>query len=180
MAVPFLSWCGSRRATTKQANQKPSGGNALPIAQNAYAKRFTAAQIAYQGKIRTFARQKFRLLPGFDKQDVESEILEVLWKACNVYDPNNGACFNTLFWTMAHNRVKDLHKAASRKMRVGDYDLVYYDQVDEIQRNDAYVEVLNGNELTAAITTGLLSPSAEDEALALMHVREIYRSRKTR
>ena len=40
------------------------------------------------------------------------------------YDPDNGACFNTFFWTCANRRFLDLHKAASRKMRVGDYSRV--------------------------------------------------------
>lgn len=118
------------------------------------------AQPAYERRIKSFARKNFRTLPGQEQQDLEAELVEVLWLCCVKYDPNNGACFNTFFWQSAKNRFLDLHKAASRKMRVGDYQRVSLD-VDAVQR--AVYEMLG-------------DASAEDEVMAMETVRERYRS----
>lgn len=84
----------------------------------------------------------------------------MLWLVCLSYDPNKGASFNTLFWSAAKNRFLDLHKAASRKMRVGDY----------------YRTSLSAESVAEAVSEFFLSPSAEDEAIARITVREQYRS----
>jgi DNA-directed RNA polymerase specialized sigma24 family protein len=128
---------------------------------DAMERRFRLAQPEYRGRIRAFAHHNFRTIPGFEKQDLEAELLEVLWLACVAYDPNQGACFNTLFWTCANRRFLDLHKAASRKMRVGDYDRVWLDDEDVREQLNEY-----------------LDHSAEDEAIAMMVVEELYRSGK--
>ena len=120
--------------------------------------RFQAAQPIYDRRIRAFAQKSARLLPSVEPQDIENELLEVLWKACNSYDPDQGARFNTHFWNCAQRRVIDLHKAASAQKRIGDYERVWLE--DEAIR-DAIGE--------------LLAYSPEDEVIALSEVREIIR-----
>lgn len=133
---------------------------AVPVSEPIWQHRFTAAQPAYRFRIKAFARKNFRALPGLEQQDLEAELVEVLWLACMKYDPNNGACFNTFFWQSAKNRFLDLHKAASRKMRVGDYDRVSLTQ-ESVQR---------------AVYEMLEDASAEDEVMARITVRERFRS----
>lgn len=122
--------------------------------------RFEQAQRHYRKRIKAVSQRNFRTLPGFDQQDLESEMLEVLWQCCNLYDPDNGACFNTFFWTCWNRKFLDLHKHASRKMRVGDYDRVWLD-----------------DEATRGVIENFLDASAEDEALARIHVQELARIR---
>lgn len=60
---------------------------------------FELAQRAFTGKIRTYAYQAAIDLAGkdrhFDQADIEQELLCVLWRCTETYDPNNGATFNT-------------------------------------------------------------------------------------
>lgn len=125
------------------------------------ASRFEQALPVFERPIRSFARRRFTALPGTDPCELEQELLEVLWLCCTTYDPDKGAKFSTYFWTAAENRFKDLHKAASRKMRVGDYQRVWIDHED----------------LQVQVAIATQEPSAEDEAMAKINVREIYRSR---
>ena len=114
----------------------------------------------FRHKIRSFAQRRYNALPGVDACEIQQELLEVLWLCCTTYDPDKGAKFSTYFWTAAENRFKDLHKAASRMMRVGDYDRVWIER-EEIQEQVRKMTV---------------EPSAEDEAIAAMRVIEIYNS----
>lgn len=149
-------------ATTTNNHQTIAGeGYTLQITSSSVpdvTERFGITQPKFQGRIRTFARRNFRSLPGFAQQDLENEILEVLWLACLKYNPNNGSGFTNFFWTCAERRFLDLHKAASRKMRVGDYETDVYDP-------EMMAEAIRE-----------FADSAEDEALARIHVKEIYRS----
>lgn len=124
--------------------------------------RFEAAQRQYARRIRAFARRNFTSLPGTDPKDLEQELLEVLWLAATSYDPNHGATFNTYFWTNAERRFLDLHKTASRMKRVGDYSRVW----------------LEDEAVARAVADLFLDASAEDEVLARMRVREVFRSGK--
>lgn len=111
-------------------------------------------------RIHAYAWKKCPSLPGYDAADLESELLEVLWLACESYNPDRGAKFNTHFWNCAERRFLDLHKYASRQKRVGDYDAVIG---------------LDGEEVRMAVSE-LLDFSAEDHALAILNVREIWTS----
>ncbi len=124
--------------------------------------RFELARPIYHRRIRDKARRNYRLLPGVDAVEIEQELLEVLWLCCEAYDPDKGAKFQTYFWTAAEHRLRDLHKAASRQMRVGDYFRVS----------------LDGSDIREMLTGSKLMDSAEEEALANMHVIEIFRSAK--
>jgi DNA-directed RNA polymerase specialized sigma24 family protein len=129
--------------------------------------RFEQASPIYSRKIRSYSRQKLRnrSLPSTGQDDLENELLEVLWLCCLGYDPNAGATFNTFFWTAAENRYLDLHKAASRQKRVGDYERVWLEDED-VQR---------------VVSERCVAGSAEEEAMAQMLVVEVFRSgRKVR
>lgn len=123
--------------------------------------RFEEAQPIYSARIRGYARRNFTSLPGTDVGDLEQELLEVLWLACNAYDPNHGATFNTFFWDCAKRRFLDLHKAASRQKRVGDYF-----RVD-----------LEAESVRQAVAEATEEGSAEEEVLARISVRERLRAK---
>lgn len=112
--------------------------------------------------IRAYARDNVYALPGLEAQDLENEVLEVLWMACNTYDPNKGMKFNTWFRELVKRRFLDLSKAARRIKRAGDFNQVSLD-VESVRMG---------------IETALTGESAEDEALLRIDVREMYRSGK--
>ena len=82
-------------------------------------EKWEAAQKMYGGKVRTFARNSFRQIPGAEQQDVEQELLVVLWECVMKYDPNRGACFNTYFQQSAKNKVISLIRHHQTKGRTG-------------------------------------------------------------
>lgn len=81
--------------------------------------KWELAQKRYRKTIRTFARNFVNQLPGFDIEDVEQELLMMLWKCVNNYDPNRGASFNTLFQGTALRRCISLVRTANTKGRKG-------------------------------------------------------------
>lgn len=117
------------------------------------------AQHRYKRRIRKMAWESKDLLPSTEVCDLEQELLEVLWLCCNAYDPDRGATFSTFFETSARRRLTDLHRTASRKKRVGDYSRVW----------------LEDQSLRYAIESVRLEESAEEFALAEMHVIELFR-----
>src|SRR5215218_9180629 len=78
---------------------------------------FEQAQVAFKGTIRTFARNCVHQLPGFAQEDIEQELLMVLWLCVQKYDPNKGASFNTLFQGCARNKVISLVRSAQTQKR---------------------------------------------------------------
>lgn len=89
---------------------------------------FEAAQIRYGGTIRTFARSCVHRLPGYDLDDIEQELLVVLWQCVLKYDPDKGAGFNSLFQGCAKNKVISLIRHMETKGRKG--TVVYLEQED--------------------------------------------------
>lgn len=107
---------------------------------------FLAAQAAYQKRIRKHSVGSFRSVPGWTVEDMEQEMLAVLWKCVNTYKPGcerkhpktgascrfeaghdgkhakgTRACFNTYFWQCARNRTVDLITAAQREKRLSEW-----------------------------------------------------------
>jgi RNA polymerase sigma factor (sigma-70 family) len=80
-------------------------------------EKWEAAQLAFHGKIRTFARGAVNQLPGLDMDDVIQELNIVLWTCTVHYDPNRGAKFNTYFQGSAKNRIISLIRHANTKSR---------------------------------------------------------------
>lgn len=83
------------------------------------AEKWELAQHKYGGKVKTFARNSYRQIPGADQEDVEQELLVVLWECVVHYDPNRGACFNTYFQQSAKNKVISLIRHHQTKGRSG-------------------------------------------------------------
>jgi RNA polymerase sigma factor (sigma-70 family) len=80
-------------------------------------EKWEAAQLAFHGKIRTFARGAVNQLPGLDLDDVIQELNIVLWTCTVHYDPDRGAKFNTYFQGSAKNRIISLIRHANTKSR---------------------------------------------------------------
>lgn len=123
--------------------------------------RFESAWPAYQQKIRTFVRLNVNDVPGFDEDDLESELQEVLWLACRHYDPDRGATFNTCFWEFVKRKIIDLKRYAFRAKRVANMNTY----------------ALNDDAVRYAIEEATSVESAEEMFLAKLTVEERYRSR---
>lgn len=119
------------------------------------AERFSAAQRMHVGTIRSFVN-RFHAQMGshMGKEDLEQELLMVMWECVLKYDPNKGAKFNTLLHRSCNNRCITLVRFFAAKCRAGDVTSLDEDAV-------AYV-----------VDRLLSSPSAEDRALTIMEVRE--------
>lgn len=115
---------------------------------------FDEAQREYAGKIRTFAYNSYRQLPGYTREDVEQELLVVLWKTCLSYDPNRGASFNTRFQGNARNHIITLIRRANTQSR------------------KAAISSLSEAAVVAAVESIARSMSAEDQAILRMDVQE--------
>lgn len=104
----------------------------------AIATPFEAAQEMYAPKIRTFAEKMWRFIPGFEQQDLEGELLEVLWKCTLRYHPDNGGNFNTFFWRSAKNRTISIERQAKALKRCAEWvqldPEIFVVEVDRILR----------------------------------------------
>lgn len=107
----------------------------------------------YGRKVKTFARNSYYLCPGWNPEDMEQEILEVLWKTSLSYDPSRGVKFNTLFQRNAVNRIISLKRHYSTQSRKA--ELVSLD-----------IDAVRG-----AVEEFLTTVDAETRALARMEVQ---------
>lgn len=80
-------------------------------------QKWAAAYKAMRNKIKTFARGSYRQLPGYSQEDLEQELLIVLWECVQHYDPNRGARFNTFFQQSMRNRIISLVRRSNTKSR---------------------------------------------------------------
>lgn len=101
-------------------------------------KKWTLAQREYAGKIRTFARNSYYKLPGHDVEDVEQELLVVLWECVMNYDPTKGAKFNTYFQQSAKNRIITLIRFAEAKRRTATVTTLDDDAVRAVAEETCY------------------------------------------
>lgn len=104
------------------------------------------------------ARQRFRSIPGFDQDDMESQLWEVLWLACVRYDPNNGANFNSFFNLLVNNRMRDLVRHAFR----------------DVRQANTFCERLDVEEVRQAVESMSNEASAEDSFFAGVTVHEWF------
>lgn len=79
--------------------------------------QWEAAQKAYARKVHTFARNSYYLVPGGTVEDMEQELLEVLFFCVFDYDPGKGASFNTFFQQSARNRISSIKRFHNTQMR---------------------------------------------------------------
>jgi DNA-directed RNA polymerase specialized sigma24 family protein len=118
------------------------------------AHKWEVASTLYGGKVKTFARNSFRQIPDHEQNDVEQELLVVLWECVVHYDPNKGASFNTYFQQSAKNRVISLIRHYQTKGRT------------------ATLVSLTDEAVEAAVSEMLATTSAEELALMRMTIRE--------
>lgn len=117
-------------------------------------ERWEAAQLLYGGKVRTFARNSWRQIPFHEQEDVEQELLVVLYDCVIHYDPNRGASFNTFFQRSAKNKVISLIRHYSTKGRKG------------------VAVSLEEESVAAAVDQFLATHSAEELAMFRMEITE--------
>lgn len=84
-------------------------------------EKWAAAQAAFRNKIHTFAVNSYRQIPGYSVEDMEQELMEVLWWCTFDYDPHRGATFNTFFQSSARNRISSLIRYSNAKRRKADW-----------------------------------------------------------
>ena len=123
--------------------------------QHALAERFDLAREAYIPMVKRYAWENSQKLPGVDPEDLEVELWEVLWIACNTYDPNAGAKFNTYFRTLVSRRFADLVKHHFAQKR----------------HSNLYTESLDVEAVRIAVEEMSTSPSAEEEVMARISVQ---------
>lgn len=109
----------------------------------------------YMGKIRKYSSLHFRQIPGYEAKDMENDLLETLWRACEKYDPNAGRTFNSFFWELVKNQAISLHRKVTAQKRAGDAHWVELDA-------DALTVVIAG---------------AEDELIARIDARQEFERR---
>lgn len=101
------------------------------------AERWKAAQIEYRNKIKTAAWNSAYVSKEHDVEDMEQELLIVLWESCSLYDPNRGMNFNSFFWMRAKQKIGMLGDRSGAAKRTADLvsldAAVYTEMVDEIE-----------------------------------------------
>lgn len=122
---------------------------------------FETAQESYSGVVRTFARNCVYRLPGFDLEDVEQELLVVLWECVENYDDTNGAKFNTFLQRSLKNRVISLIRYADAKIRCA----------------NGMTVTLDSNSVQRAVDEMLQGATAESIALDRIQLQEIARDK---
>lgn len=124
------------------------------LSKEEVSSRFEAAQVAYAKKISTFAYFNHTKIAGFSQEDLQQEMLIVLWHCVAAYDPDKGATFNTLFTGSARNRLVSLIRQATA------------------QRRSAVMTSLEADGVQKAIDELLSTASAEEQALLQMRIKE--------
>lgn len=82
-------------------------------------EKWSSAQSAFSAKLKTFARNSYRQVPGFTQDDMEQELMEVLWWCTFDYHPDRGATFNTFVQTSWRNRIGTLIRFSKTQKRDG-------------------------------------------------------------
>lgn len=121
-------------------------------------ERWRLAQERYRGTIRTFARNSYYKMPSFDQEDVEQELMVVLYECVMKYDPDKGATFNTYFQQSARNKVISLIRYFEAKTRVANQGVLDLD-------DDA---------VRFAVERAQRGVTSEDIALQRMELQKIY------
>jgi DNA-directed RNA polymerase specialized sigma24 family protein len=123
-------------------------------------RKFELAWARYRKDIGAWSHDKFILLPGYGKEDLEQEIAACLFKAVQTYDPAKGIKFESWWRVIRDRRFLDLLKRARVTSRQTEH---YWYELD-----------------ADAVRTVFAEASAEDEALALVTVREEVLNRNVR
>lgn len=121
--------------------------------------RFDAAcsDAKIRSTINTFAWNTVGQLPDMDRDDIKQELLIVLWRCVQNYDPDRGASFLTLFMGSARNHVIGLVRASNVQ-----------------KRGKGRIATLSDEQFADAVEHMRTEGSAEDWALALMDLGERF------
>lgn len=119
---------------------------------------FEDALEQYKGTVRTFAMNTVRQCPSMDVEDIEQELLVVLWRCVQRYDPDKGASFNTLFQGCARNKCITLARTAQTLSR----------------QANLFAVSLTAEEVSVAVELRGAYPSVEDEVMARVTVDLLY------
>lgn len=122
------------------------------------ARKFDMAHQVYRKDIAAWTYDKVGALPGVERDDLEQEMLLVLWKAVLTYHPDNGSKFANYFRTLRDRKYVDLLRKANTGGR---------------ESEAAWIE-LDEEAVVHAIAT-LQEPSAEEMVEAIGSVREFAR-----
>lgn len=125
---------------------------------------FEDALQQYRGTIHTFALNTVRQCPSFDVEDVEQELLVVLWRCVERYDASKGASFNTLFQGCARNKCITLARTAQTQSR----------------QANLFTTSLSTEEVHSAVELRGAHPSVEDEVMARVLVDMLYEPEEVR
>lgn len=121
-------------------------------------ERWQLAQERHLGTIKTFARNSYYKMPSFDREDVEQELLVVLYECVVNYDPDKGATFNTYFQQSARNKVISLIRYFEAKTRVA----------------NAQTMDLDDDAVRFAVEKAQRGVTSEDIALQRMELQKVY------
>lgn len=116
--------------------------------------KWDATYKQYRAKVHTFARNSYYTIPGFAVEDMEQELLEVLWQCVFDYHPRHGATFNTFFQQSARNKISSLIRAC------------------ETQKRKADIVSLDDDDIRTAIEEVFTDESPESTVLRRMEIRE--------
>lgn len=111
------------------------------------AEKFVAAQLAFDKKLDTHVRALLPHVSGHDRSyeadDIKQELLAVLWKCVESYDPDRGAKFNTFAWRSIQHRSTSMIREVTAAKRTAKGGVVSLDVeaigivVDEMLSHDS-------------------------------------------
>lgn len=117
-------------------------------------ENFGSALKMMNRKITTFARNSFFHVPGFSVEDMEQELLQVLWLAVQSYDPVKGSTFNSFAQQCFRNRIGSLRREVTS------------------QKRSAEIVSLDVEAVQTALEARRSLPSAEDRVMDRETLRE--------
>lgn len=96
-----------------------------------------------------------------DKKDMIQELEILLYRALDMYNPNQGVQFNTYYWNAVTNKWKELSKRSSRQMRnqkaesiekiqaeIENFDIKDEQEVTDIEYSDLEITIIEHKKLS--------------------------------
>jgi DNA-directed RNA polymerase specialized sigma subunit len=143
--------------------------------------RFDLAHHRYAGTVKTFSHNDLWKLHDnmWDYEDLEQELMITLWSCVNTYNPDKGAAFNGYFQQACKHRIITIARYAAALRRKAEVISIQGSDIQAILDDLFEQESKSTKKLLQELGAKLISitsPSAEDEALALMQIRELLQS----
>lgn len=138
-------------------------------------QQFELAHRQYKKDIRAWARGKWKILPGWEQSDLEAEIMAVLWKAVETYDPRHGSKFANYFRTLRDRRYTDLIRKIDAECRVSEKNWMILSGQESTDEEKSQWTTLDRETIYSRLV-----PSAEEVYLEREESEELWReSRRT-